>query len=503
MGTPGEKLERYQEMRDFGATPEPSGAEPVPERDGPEGDGQPRFVVQEHHASSLHWDLRLERDGVLASWAVPRGIPPDPKQNHLAVHTEDHPMMYLEFSGEIPAGHYGAGKMTIWDTGTYETEKWSDREVMVVLHGERARGRYVLFQTKDNQWMIHRMDPPEDPGREPLPAGWRPMLATPATKVPKDEANWSFEVKWDGIRALASISGGRIRLETRNGNDVTHRYPELRELGRALGVTEVILDGEIVALDPTTGRPSFERLQRRMHVESESAIRRLRQDVPITYAVFDLLWLDGHPTTGLPYTERRRLLERLGLAGPAWHTPATHPGEGTTLLDATRQAGLEGVLAKRLDSAYEPGVRTRNWLKIKNHLAQEFVVGGYLPGEGSRGRLGALLLGVYEGDEKSAGDTPEPPGLRFAGRVGTGFTEAELSRLLRLLDQLQRDTPPFDPEPKPRLKEAIWVEPQLVVEVAFTEWTGVGILRHPSYKGQRDDKDPRDVVREVGNSPHA
>jgi len=493
VGNPEERLERYQEMRDFGATPEPSGSEEVSAHE-----GLPRFVVQEHHATSLHWDLRLERDGVLVSWAVPRGIPPDPKQNHLAVHTEDHPMMYLEFSGEIPAGHYGAGKMHIWDHGTYETEKWTDREVMVVLHGERARGRYVLFQTKENQWMIHRMDPPEDPDRQPMPTGLRPMLATPSTKIPRDEASYSFEVKWDGIRALASISGGRIRLEARSGNEVSHRYPELRELGRALGVTEVILDGEIVALDPKTGRPSFERLQRRMHVESESAIRRLRQEVPVTYALFDILWLDGHLTTGLPYSERRRLLERLNLAGPAWHTPAAHPGEGTALLEATRQANLEGVLAKRLDSTYEPGVRTRHWLKVKNHHAQDFVVGGYLPGEGSRGRLGALLLGVYEDDAISPGDTPEPPRLCFTGRVGTGFTDAELTRLLGLLDPLRRDTSPFDPPPpRPTAKEAIWVEPEIVVEVEFTEWTNVGILRHPSYKGQRADLDPREVMREV------
>jgi bifunctional non-homologous end joining protein LigD len=287
-----------------------------------------------------------------------------------------------------------------------------------------------------------------------------------------------------------SISGGRIKLEARSGREVTRRYPELAALGRALGSTEVILDGEIVALDPKTGRPSFERLQRRMHVESESAIRRLRQDVPITYAVFDLLWLDGHPTTGLPYSDRRRLLEELQLAGPAWHTPAAHPGDGRALLDATRAAGLEGMVAKRLDSLYEPGVRTRQWLKIKNHLSQDFVVGGYLPGEGSRGRLGALLLGVHEPDGR----------LCFAGRVGTGFTEAELTRLLGLLDRRHRDTSPFDPPPpRPVAREATWVEPELVVEVEFTEWTDVGILRHPSYKGQRDDVDPKDVVREVGN----
>jgi bifunctional non-homologous end joining protein LigD len=297
-------------------------------------------------------------------------------------------------------------------------------------------------------------------------------------------------VKWDGIRALASISGGRIKLEVRSGRDVTHRYPELSALGRALGTTEVVLDGEIVALDPATGRPSFERMQRRMHVESDSAIRRLRQDVPVTYVIFDLLWLDGRPTTGLPFSERRKLLEALNLAGPSWHTPATHPGEGRALLEATAASGLEGVVAKRLDSAYEPGTRTKSWLKIKNHLAQEFVVGGWLPGEGSRGRLGALLLGVYQEDGN----------LCFAGRVGTGFTDAELTRLVKLLDPLRRDTTPFDPPPpKPVLKEGIWVEPELVVEVAFTEWTNVGILRHPSYKGQRDDKDPREVIREVGN----
>src|SRR5438105_11278084 len=298
---------------------------------------------------------------------------------------------------------------------------------MVILHGERAKGRYVLFRTKGNQWMIHRMDPPEDPGRQPMPTGWRPMLATAAKVIPKDEAAWSFEVKWDGIRALAYVSGGRIRLEARSGTDVSHRYPELAALGRALGATEVILDGEIVALDPATRRPSFERLQRRMPVEAESAIRRLRQDVPYTYALFDVLWLDGHPSTGLPYSERRRLLEGLNLAGPAWHTPAAHPGEGRALLDATREAGLEGVIAKRRDSHYQPGGPTRNWQKVKNHLSQDFVVGGYLPGEGSRGRLGALLLGVHEPNGQ----------LCFAGRVGTGFTEGQVTRLLPLLHPLR------------------------------------------------------------------
>jgi bifunctional non-homologous end joining protein LigD len=480
-----ERLGRYQQMRDFEATPEPSGADAAPAPD-----GLPRFVIQEHHASSLHWDLRLERDGVLASWAVPRGLPPDPRQNHLAVHTEDHPLIYLDFSGEIPAGQYGAGSMTIWDTGTYETEKWSDREVMVVLHGERARGRYVLFQTKADQWMIHRMDPPEDPDREPMPEGLRPMLATLAGGLPRDEAAYGFEVKWDGIRALASVSGGRVRLEARSGRDVSHRYPELRELGRRLGTTQVVLDGEIVALD-ANGRPSFERLQRRMHVESESAIRRLRQDVPVAYAIFDVLWLEGHSTLDLPYEERRRLLEGLDLNGPNWQTPPYHRGEGSTLLEATRAGGLEGVVAKRLDSTYEPGVRTRNWLKVKNHCSQEFVIGGWLPGEGARTRLGALVIGVY-----GPGGVPEEPArLVYSGRVGTGFTDAEITRLTRLLEERERPDSPFTPPPP--IKGVRFVEPDLVCEVEFTEWTAAGILRHPSYKGLRDDRDAREVVREA------
>ena len=266
-------LDSYRAKRNFSATPEPSGdpAESAAERTS-------RFVVQEHHARSLHWDLRLEHDGTLASWAVPKGIPPDPRKNHLAVQTEDHPLEYLDFHGEIPAGQYGAGTMRIWDRGTYETHKWRDKEVMVTFHGERVRGKYVLFRTDGNNWMIHRMDPPEDPDREPMPEHVQPMLARTGG-LPKDDRKWAYEIKWDGVRGIAYVDGGRLRLEARSGRDITPRYPELRELGRALAGRQAVLDGEVVAFD-ADGRPSFQKLQGRMHLTSEHAVRRLVAERP-------------------------------------------------------------------------------------------------------------------------------------------------------------------------------------------------------------------------------
>src|SRR5687768_13118764 len=224
-----DRLRRYREKRDAAATPEPAGEAGADAQ----AAGAPRFVVQEHHARRLHWDLRLEHDGVLASWAVPRGIPPGPERNHLAVRTEDHPLEYLEFHGEIPAGQYGAGSMTIWDRGTYEQHKWRDKEVMVTFHGERVRGRYVLFRTRGDDWMIHRMDPAEDPDREPMPESLEPMLATTGP-LPADDERWAYEIKWDGVRAIALIDAGRLRLHARSGRDITGRYPELRPLGESL-----------------------------------------------------------------------------------------------------------------------------------------------------------------------------------------------------------------------------------------------------------------------------
>ena len=269
------KLGEYEEKRSFDKTPEPRGSK---RRQRSKGD---RFVIQEHHARRLHWDLRLEHDGTLVSFALPKGVPQDPKQNRLAVHTEDHPLEYLEFEGDIPKGEYGAGKMRIWDRGTYDAEKFRDDEVIATFEGERIKGRYALFQTNGKNWMIHRMDPPADPDREPMPEGIKPMAAVLATDLPRDDDNWAYEIKWDGIRAIAYCEAGTLRLESRTLRDVTSTYPELRALAAELGSTDAVLDGEVVAFDDA-GRPSFERLQGRMNLASDAAVRRRMGDCPVT-----------------------------------------------------------------------------------------------------------------------------------------------------------------------------------------------------------------------------
>ena len=310
-----------------------------------------------------------------------QGHSPDPKKNHLAVHVEDHPLSYIDFAGDIPEGNYGAGQVTVWDQGTYEELKWSDREVMVVLHGGRVEGRYVLFQTNGKNWMIHRMDPPQDSDREPMPERIEPMNASLAKAIPRNAESYGFEFKWDGIRALAFCSGGRVRLQSRSLADITGRYPELREMGEAIGSHELVLDGEIIAVGEG-GRPSFELLQGRMGLTAEAEIRRKMKEIPVGYVIFDLLYRDGHSTMPLPYVERRRLLEELKLKGRFWQTPPSTPGDGEATLAASLKLGLEGVMAKRLDSTYQPGHRSDAWLKIKNHQGQELVIGGWLPGQG-------------------------------------------------------------------------------------------------------------------------
>jgi bifunctional non-homologous end joining protein LigD len=354
--------------------------------------------------------------------------------------------------------------------------------------------------------------------REPMPDKLQPMLAKLA-KLPANEQDYGYEIKWDGIRALAFIDGGRIRLENRNGRDISRQYPELRELGKAVGALGVISDGEIVSLDEH-GHPSFEQLQHRMHLSTDSVIRRRAREAPVTYVIFDLLYLDGHSTMALSYRERRSLLEQLHLDGPTWQTPAYHSGSGRDFLAVSAEHGLEGVVAKRLESPYRPGQRTGEWLKIKNVNRQEFVIGGWQAGKGRRaGLLGSLLVGYYDrsretlasdrSEETLASGSNPPfgqhprfgqhdgrPVLRYAGGVGTGFDERELEHLRKELEARARPDSPFAPIGTQPPASARFVEPELVAEVEFSHWTKERILRHSVYKGLRDDKPAPGVVVE-------
>jgi bifunctional non-homologous end joining protein LigD len=504
-------LAEYRGKRDASRTPEPVPAVPpaAPGGTGAGGGSAGIFVVQEHHARRLHWDFRLERDGVLVSWALPKGVPDDPGVNHLAVHTEDHPLEYGGFHGEIPRGEYGAGAVTIWDHGTYEVLKWDEREVKVNLHGERLAGGYVLFATGGKNWMIHRE-------RLPLPATLTPMLAAPGEPPSVDLGAWAVEFKWDGVRALAFIEAGRLRLASRTGKDITATYPEVAGQSspggttprtprgqvrwrsaivsdlRAAGHNQALLDGEIVAF--SGGRPDFEALQPRMHVSSPAQAVRLAELTPVTYLAFDVLQLDGRPLTALPYAERRKILEGIIPNGGSWLSPPTFPGEDlAAVLSASVANGLEGVVIKRLDSAYEPGSRSGSWRKIKNLLSQEVVVAGWKPGKGNRtGLIGSLLIGYYE---TGAGGARQ---LLYCGHVGTGFSDQTLRMLTRRLEPLRRPDSPFDgPVPSEYARPAVWVEPRLVIEVTFDRWTRAGRMIAPAYQGLRNDKDPADVVRET------
>jgi len=351
-----DQLEEYRRRRDARRTPEP-----VP-RSRPRPTTGHRFVIQQHHARSLHWDVRLERDGVLVSFAVPRGLPRDRGRNNLAKHTEDHPLEYLSFAGEIPAGEYGGGRMSIHDQGTYETDKWREDEISVTFHGERTSGRYVFFQTGGNDWMVRRMDPSE-PGWQPMPEAVEPMLAARAAGLPPDDEDWGYELSWAGRRTLAYVSGGRVRLAAADGADVTSWYPELRPLGEALAPLEAVLDGEIVAFDGPRIAPEL--LERRKAPRDSAAARRAAERTPVQFLAYDLLWLEGHSTVELVrYAERRELLDGLAVTGDNWQTPPFFAGGGSFALDAAQAQGLDGIVAKRLDSPYLPGRRSRLWLSI-------------------------------------------------------------------------------------------------------------------------------------------
>jgi bifunctional non-homologous end joining protein LigD len=317
--------------------------------------------------------------------------------------------------------------------------------------------------------------------REPMPRDLRPMLARLAT-MPGDEDRYGFEIKWDGVRALAYVDRG-VTLQSRTGRDITAQFPEPAGLRKALGRRKALLDGELVAFDDD-GRPSFQQLQGRIHLASADLVRSRMKSIPATLMIFDILHLGGRSTRSLAYEERRALLEGLELDDRGWQTPRYHAGEGAKLFALSRERGLEGVIAKRLGSVYEPGRRPGSWLKVKNVRSQEVVIGGWLPGKGRRsGTIGALLVGYYEDSD-----------LRYAGKVGTGFTEESLRRLAERLEPLRRESSPFagrQPE-----RGSIFVAPKLVAEVDFGEWTRAGTMRHPAFKGLRTDKRPREVVRE-------
>ena len=465
----GVPLERYRDKRDPKRTPEPFGGTP--------GEAL-RFVVQRHAARSLHYDFRLERDGVLASWAVPKGVPLAAGERHLAVHVEDHPLDYADFEGEIPAGQYGAGTVEIWDRGTYElVEEKKDGGLTVRLHGSRLEGLWTLVPAhldgKEKNWLLLRKDVGSG-ARE-----YAPMLATATDVLPTGEG-WAFEPKWDGFRALARVSGGVATFRSRNDNDLTARFAAAaRSVGLAVRSPSAVLDGEVCALDET-GRSGFGLLQQGAGT--------------LVFVAFDVLELDGEPLISRPYTERRRALEQLLDTSVGGVLVSPSFDDGAALERAARVHGLEGVVAKRADSPYRTERRSSDWRKLKLKHRQELVITGFTRGQGRRASgIGALVLGVHAAE-----------GLRYAGNVGTGLTDREIDRLEALLQPLRREASPFAVPPrmpKVRRGDVTWVEPLLVAEIEFAEWTSEGRLRAPVYLGLREDKLADEVVAELVPMP--
>jgi bifunctional non-homologous end joining protein LigD len=464
-------LSDYKKKRDPTKTPEPFSG-------GRRRSKQPIFVIQRHDARRLHYDFRLEEDGALASWAVPKGVPLEPGGRALAVHVEDHPLEYAKFEGQIPAGQYGAGSVEIWDSGTYELlERKKNGQRTIALHGKRLEGTWSLIPAhldgKEENWLlIKRRD--GDSG-ELATRRYRPMLATQEDTVPHGD-DWRYEVKFDGYRAIAYVHAGECELVSRNGNDLTERFAQVaKEVVKATKSPNAVLDGEVTRVD-AQGRASFSELQ--------------RGSGSLVYFVFDLLELDGEPLTELPFSERKARLRKLLDGRNKCVSFSDDFDDGDALYEAASQSGLEGIVAKRAGSTYKEGKRTRDWLKIKTENNEEFVVAGYTRGAGRRaGTFGSLVLGTYDGAE-----------LRYVGNVGTGFDDAEIRKLLRLLKPLHRETSPFAEPPKmPRVRkgDVQWVEPQLVAQVRFGEWTHDGHLRHPAYLGLREDKTAREVTSDV------
>ena len=479
----------YNRKRDFSETSEPAAV-------ATEGDVDPMlvptgelFVIHQHYATRLHHDLRLEMlngaTPVLVSWAIPKLLPKRKGQRHLAVRTEDHPFEYATFSGSIPEGNYGAGEVRIFDTGRYEALDRDGKKLSIRLSGERVDGIFHLIHTRDRdgkeEWLCLQgedlrrdLEPPPPP---------RPMLAS-VGDGPFDDPAWSFEPKWDGIRAIA-ICGVETTLVSRNDNDITVAYPELSSINNQLVAIDAVLDGEIVALEK--GVPSFQALQGRMHLRDPGAIAKAVKSIPVIYMVFDLLFLDGRNLIDEPLSERRRLLEEIAVPSDRFQVSPALVGEGTALFQAAQDQNLEGIVAKQLNSTYQPGARSRAWLKIKTVFDADAVIVGWTEGGGARsGAIGSLVLAMYEGDS-----------LRYVGNVGTGFNQKTLAEAVRRLKGLATTDPPFPASAirgRPELRRAHWVAPELVATIEYRQVTSAGRLRVPSFKGFREDKAPRDCT---------
>ncbi len=530
-----DQLSEYAAKRNFEKTPEPSGKEARAPK-APSAQKKLRFVVQMHRATRLHYDFRLEADGVLKSWAIPKGPSYDPADKRLAMHVEDHPYDYRDFEGIIPKGNYGAGEVVVWDRGWYELAEGSDTtdqiakgKLKFIMHGKKLHGMFSLVHIKgrdgeenawllvkdhdkyvDPQWKITDHDesvksgktirdiakdpnaphwiskPVERPKRsqlraaaaDPIPVITLPMLATPAEK-PFDDPGWLYELKWDGYRAIATIGrDGTVALASRNGLDFLAKFPELASLAESFTERPVVVDGELAVLD-ADGRPSFQALQNKMDRYGRTA-QTARH---VTFIVFDLLYGNGRDLRKESLEKRKAALEEIVVPDHDVLFSKHVVGRGVELYNVARDRGLEGIVAKRAASTYQER-RSRDWLKIKAVRRQEFVVGGWTEPRKSRQGFGALLLGVYDGD-------------RFVsvGSVGTGFDGRLLSEIHAQLEKLERKTPPFELPPKTDTR-AHWAQPKLVAEVAFTEWTDDDQLRHPAFVALRVDKDPREVVRE-------
>ena len=481
----------YDAKRAFDATPEPP---PSVEGNVDLATAPPgrTFVVHQHHARRLHFDLRLEMMNgpvpVLVSWAVPRNLPTKKGKPHLAIHVEDHPFEYGNFSGTIPEGNYGAGEVRIFDSGTYEVLEQEEGKLTFRLHGGRLRGVWHMNRTRSeegkDEWLVF-LSSDERSAPEPAPP-LKPMLSTLARDA-FDDAGWIFEPKWDGVRALA-VCTDETRLFSRNERDITAAYPELAKLHERLVALGAVVDGEIVAFED--GRPSFERLQSRINLQNAHDVQRATRTIPVAYIAFDVLYLDGRSLIDEAVEERKRLLADLVVPSPVMHVSTFVPGEGVALSDAVKAQRLEGIVAKKLGSPYRPGRRTKEWLKIKVVHDADIVIGGWSPGEGARTRsFGALLVGAYT-DE----------GLRFLGSVGTGFSQTTLEDLVTRLREVTSDSCPFLENPtglqsgafgKP-LRDPRWTSPELVARIEFRELTSSARLRAPSFKSLRFDKDPRD-----------